>query len=356
MSTDNITLKDLAARLGVSTTTVHRALNGKPGISDSLREEIRQIAAEAGYQTNLAAAALKRKAMRIGVLLPEPSLDNRFYCAAMWEGIHRFMQESGNLNIRLIEYHYPLSSSCHGTWMRDIYERHRTDIDGLITLGVNDSQSSYFAEKLHAAGISIVVVGVDLYSGSRLCCIKTYDQVAGSLAAELITAFLPSDLSGSILLTGNPLGASGMLDQYHNLAGFQDYMAVHHPSITMPSAYCADIAQLEDLLLPYLEDSDREYPMAIYACSARHTVQMCRILSKRNLAHKIKLVGNDSFAESIQLLRDHVLTAVIDKKIPEQTYLAAKILSEFLLNKSYPERDLIQIRPEILLKSNLPFD
>ena len=69
MSQKHATLKDLAARLGVSTTTIHRALTGKPGISDQLRTTIQNLAVEMNYQPNLAASALKRNELHIAVLL-----------------------------------------------------------------------------------------------------------------------------------------------------------------------------------------------------------------------------------------------------------------------------------------------
>ena len=60
------TLKDIAHTLGVSTTTVHRALNGKQGVSDEVSLQIRQLAAQMGYKTNYMASALKRKDIHPG--------------------------------------------------------------------------------------------------------------------------------------------------------------------------------------------------------------------------------------------------------------------------------------------------
>ena len=64
------TLKDISKALNVSSTTVHRALAGKEGISDSLREKILKTAEEMGYKLNYAASSMKRKAVKIAVLLP----------------------------------------------------------------------------------------------------------------------------------------------------------------------------------------------------------------------------------------------------------------------------------------------
>ena len=45
-----VTIKDIAAEAGVSTGTVHRALYGKKGISDTVRHRILDICAAHDYQ------------------------------------------------------------------------------------------------------------------------------------------------------------------------------------------------------------------------------------------------------------------------------------------------------------------
>ena len=44
-----VTIRDIAARAGVSKGAVSYALNDRPGVSDSTRERIRTIAAEHGW-------------------------------------------------------------------------------------------------------------------------------------------------------------------------------------------------------------------------------------------------------------------------------------------------------------------
>lgn len=53
------TLKGLAAIIGISPTAVSMALNGRPGVSDELRERVRAVAEEQGYRPNFAARALR---------------------------------------------------------------------------------------------------------------------------------------------------------------------------------------------------------------------------------------------------------------------------------------------------------
>lgn len=45
----SVTLADIAAKVGVSSVAVYKALADKPGVSDKLRERIKQLADEMGY-------------------------------------------------------------------------------------------------------------------------------------------------------------------------------------------------------------------------------------------------------------------------------------------------------------------
>ncbi len=70
---DNVTtLRDIAQRAGVNISTVSRALNGNPEISETTRLSILKIVEELGYRPNPAARTLAGKSSRlIGVLLPD---------------------------------------------------------------------------------------------------------------------------------------------------------------------------------------------------------------------------------------------------------------------------------------------
>ncbi|GAA2410381.1 LacI family DNA-binding transcriptional regulator [Actinomadura vinacea] len=58
------TIKDVAARLGVSTASVSRALTGMPGVGEPLRERIRETAREMGLHTHRPASAMRSKRTR----------------------------------------------------------------------------------------------------------------------------------------------------------------------------------------------------------------------------------------------------------------------------------------------------
>lgn len=72
-----VKLADIAAKVGVSTVTVSKALSGQKGVSEEMREKIRKLADEMGYrQPSAARREIHRvKSYNIGVLIEEEYLD-----------------------------------------------------------------------------------------------------------------------------------------------------------------------------------------------------------------------------------------------------------------------------------------
>ena len=64
-----VTMKDIAAELGVSINTVHKALTGKAGVSESVRAKVNAKAEAMGYQSGVLPAP---RIARGSVLFPLP--------------------------------------------------------------------------------------------------------------------------------------------------------------------------------------------------------------------------------------------------------------------------------------------
>lgn len=79
-----VRLADIAQRVGVSTVTVSKALAGQKGVSEEMREKIKQLADEMGYvQSSKAKRAGVRKSYNIGLLIEESYLDK--YDSFYWQ-------------------------------------------------------------------------------------------------------------------------------------------------------------------------------------------------------------------------------------------------------------------------------
>jgi LacI family transcriptional regulator len=74
----NITIKDVARELGVSYSSISRALNGKEGVSKETRDKILEAAERMGYQPNDLARGLVNKISKtVGVIIPD--INNPFF-------------------------------------------------------------------------------------------------------------------------------------------------------------------------------------------------------------------------------------------------------------------------------------
>jgi len=73
-----VTIKDIAARLGVSASTVGRALADDPRISSAMKVKVQQVAGEIGYVANRAARMMRGVSSNlVGLIVPD--IRNNFY-------------------------------------------------------------------------------------------------------------------------------------------------------------------------------------------------------------------------------------------------------------------------------------
>lgn len=87
------TIKDLAARVSLSVSTVSRALSGDRNISEETRERVLRAAEDMGYSPNLAAKSIRGgRSGTVGVIVPE--LDTR-YTIQVIRGIQDVLYRKG---------------------------------------------------------------------------------------------------------------------------------------------------------------------------------------------------------------------------------------------------------------------
>ena len=146
-----LTMKDIAAQLGVSVATVSRALKNSPNISKKRREMIQQYAREHDYYPNVIAEQLRHSRQRpsqiIGVILPEIV---HFYFASILSGIEEKAKERG--------YRIMVAQSSES------YEREveicesfkKNKVCGIIVSQAKDTEQYDHFTKLVSSGIPLV--------------------------------------------------------------------------------------------------------------------------------------------------------------------------------------------------------
>ncbi|HBG86818.1 MAG TPA: LacI family transcriptional regulator, partial [Marinilabiliaceae bacterium] len=66
-----VTIIDIATALGITPSTVSRALTGSSRVSEATRQKVQEKAEELGYRTNVVASSLRRgRSDTVGMLVP----------------------------------------------------------------------------------------------------------------------------------------------------------------------------------------------------------------------------------------------------------------------------------------------
>ncbi|MFN4189845.1 MAG: LacI family DNA-binding transcriptional regulator [Pseudothermotoga sp.] len=143
-----VTIKDIAKAVGVNVSTVSRALNGKPGVSDTLREKITQIADQMGYSPDMTATGLKKgKTKIIGVLIPD--IANPFF-AQIVRGMEKVFHPVG--------YHLLLCSTDEDPEHEEenLKTLMRQRVEGILAAPVDSGGNKVFYTRVLQSGIPLV--------------------------------------------------------------------------------------------------------------------------------------------------------------------------------------------------------
>lgn len=341
-----VTLNDIGLRVGVSPSTVQRALNGLEGVGSKKRDLIRRVAEEMGYRRNLTASALKTGARTIGIVLPEPIQNNRFYAKFLWEGALRCSGEYREFNLDVAEFTYVRTPGNHVEKLREVLDAHGDRLDGILTMGTRHPGAGEIFAEMKARNIPVVFVGTDAEPEDRLCCVRTYDEMTGRMAADLLINFTSPKKRSKVVMTGD----FAIPDQFYNAQGFERHIYENNaPLEILKLANDPDLDAVRKSIRDILE-SDPNI-CAVYATSSRNTVPMCRAALESG--RKPRLIGSDIFPESIEFLRQNVLNALIHKRPSDQAYQAMQTLVNAVVKGEAATRDTIQIDSVIVMKSNV---
>lgn len=347
MQAPKTTLKDIAQRAGVSLSTVHKALYNKTGISEKVKNEIVEIAAQMGYRTNYVASSLKRKPIKIAFVMPLPDLAlNRFFYQDVWKGLRQFKPMAQEFNVEFLEFGFSGPMDQLPKKLEEVYRNAGDDIAGLVTIATEHPAVSYFIDRFLQKNTAVVFVSSDLAKSERLCCVRGHDTMAGSLAAELLHGFTGG--KGSLLIAaGDPL----MSSHYLNVQGFQDFLSEYAPQTKLIKLYGDNNSEklYEEAAELLRQDTSIS---GLYSCNARGTLPLCR--AAKLAEHDYQIIGSDLFRESSELLKDGTLKAILYKNPQRMAYLACKTIFNYLVKNEFPHRDNIFVSPVAVLKSNLP--
>ena len=207
-----ITIDDVAARAGVSPTTVSHVFSGHRPVRDETRQLVQQAAEELGYRPNAVARSLRvRKTSTVMIVLPD--ITNPFYPV-----FARGVQDA----LRKDDYHVLLCNTDSRESEERLFlnEAVSRRLDGLVFMGYWVTTEELL--RVAATGVAVVHLGQpdDQATGDRATvdCVWSGDRVA----AEQVTAHLLSRYGPSVAFIDGTMEAAVSRSR---AAGYRDAFA-----------------------------------------------------------------------------------------------------------------------------------
>ena len=148
MRSNQVTIKDIARELGISPSTVSRALKNHPDISPETKKAVNALAQKLNYQPNAIALSLKHsRSFTLGVIIPETV---HYFFSSVISGIEDVAYEAG--------YHIMICQS------NELYDRERSNanmlysnrVDGLLVSLSKETRDFSHLQFFHQNNIPVV--------------------------------------------------------------------------------------------------------------------------------------------------------------------------------------------------------
>ncbi len=233
MKFSQVTIKDIARELGISPSTVSRALKDHPDISSKTKEAVNALAEKLNYQPNIVALNLRqKKTFTIGVIIPELV---HFFFSTVISGIEDVAYQAG--------YSVILAQS------NESYEREKTDIkalfnsrvDGLLMSISRETKNFDHIESVIAKGVPVVFY--DRTFNTTICSNVLVDDYVG--AKEAVNHLIDQGYQKIAFLEGSP----GLIITADRKRGYMDALKEH--GLEFKAAY------IEECLTGSLEEGKR---------------------------------------------------------------------------------------------------
>lgn len=197
----NVTMKDIATVLGVSTVTVSKALSDKEGVSEEVRDKIKEKASEMGYRFNSLAKSMKEGInYNIGIIVAERFIKENGYYSSLYQTVVKKLTAinySGILEIISNEDEVDLA-------VPNMIMNNK--VDGIIILGqMNQDYINIVDES------KIPYIFLDFHNDQSNIGVIIGDNVHGSY---LLTNYLIAMGHKEIGFIGDIFATSSILDRY----------------------------------------------------------------------------------------------------------------------------------------------
>ncbi len=311
--TRQITIREIAAKAGVSIGTVDRVLHNRGRVSTETREKIEALVKKFGYKPNPLARHLKlKKEYHFFILSPYRDEDSGYW-GMVFNGIQRAAEELSPFGIRISFKEFDRYS--RDSFWNTARSISPDDCDGLLLAPIMPSEMIRWILELPPS-IPYVFFDATLPETSPITEIGQDPYSGGFLAGKLLCLFALRERGTYCVIAPHS-------EDYHikrRIEGFLAFWA-NREGYWPEVRTCADMDHREtreEFLNTLLKDIPD--PKGIFVANASvHSV--AETLNKGNLSH-IPIIGYDLVPENERLLREGLIDVLISQRPAYQGYQA----------------------------------
>lgn len=315
------TLKDVAARCGLTVTTVSRVLNNRGYISDKTRSKVYAAMEELNYQPNEVARSLSKKSTNtIGVIMPHI---RHPYFSEMISNIENAASKKG--------YKILLANSKGADHKEKEYLDMCTSnrVAGVIVF-------SSTVKGLEFANSNIPLITVERFVENGTAAVECDNEQGGMLAAE---ALIRSGCKHLLIISGVSKSVMPADDRLKGFAKVCEERGVVYKAVSTSMNQYNNL-EYHALLTGELKlDNEIDGIFASSDLIAAQVLQVCRKMGKR-VPEDIKLIGFDDVLLS-RLTTPPIST--IHQPIKEMAEMAVDLVISSSEGKVVPKRTILPV-------------
>jgi len=349
MASEQIRIKDIAQRAGVSVGTVDRVLHDRPNVSASAREKVERALKEMDYRPNVYASALAyNRSYTFFCIIPKH--DSEAYWEEIEEGVQAAAYVRRDFHVSLqLAYYERFNDHSFQKVTQDCLAAHP---DGIIIVPSKLELTQAFTDKLHNGGIPFILLDSYLPDLKPLAFYGQDSFQSGYFAARMLM-LIASREKEIFLMKQLKNGHIGSKQQSNRETGFRHYMKDHYPHIgivELDLPLGIDRSRYTKIMDQFFKDNPALHHGITFNSKAHLVGQYLLRTNRRN----IQIMGYDMVAKNAECVRQGSISFLIAQHGYMQGYSCVETLFQAIVLRQ--EVTPVNYMPiELLTKENIDF-
>lgn len=346
------TVKEIAKKCGVSIGTVDRVLHNRGRVSPETRQRVLEAVDELQYVPNRAAQSLavRKKKLHLGFVQVDGELFSFF--ADVNAAARKKAADLSEYGVRVSFFQLNIPARLDREMKASLSVPDDVDIAKLDGITLPGTIPYKEVGNLVPAGIPKVYYNLEASGEEPLAYVGCDYGRAGKIAAGLCVLCSGDKGNIAVFTFGD---VSAQVSSYtQRVAAFNRCLETEYPDFAVAGELFFGNNHEENIRL--CREFFRQHPdlTAIYLVNPGD-YSICNVIRKLDPERKIHIITNDLLDVTRQMLRDGIISAVIDQEPSAQGSCPLDILYEYLAFGKKPQTDKIYTKLDVRLAANMDF-